>query len=247
MPLGQQLVHLQHGWRGGAGAHSTGSSGPSSPLHLVGSLDGGSGSGGDGGPFRQGSLCEGEDREALDDAAAAGTALAAAGSLDDGWRADPGALFRSGSAGTLIIGGGGNVGGSGGAGIPGGAGSISAPGSATAAPGNAARLIPGGVSIWSYQPADAGKPGGLGLGTSPVARVLFPQGGAASVDSQPPCAGFGGGKGAPQTALPDGLEDPAVQRRSGCTAAQLLPTEGELLMAMAAAEAQEVVTSRKFF
>ncbi len=246
MSLGQQLLQ-QQGWRAAvSGAASLASSGTSSPLHPGGSFD----------AFGAAVAAS----EALDDAAAADTALAAAGSLDDGWRADPGALFRSGSVGTLgsSMGAGGASGGGGGGSrlSSGAAGSMSAPGTAPA--GSAARLIPGGGgNIWSYQQSDVSTTGSLGLGTSPVARVLFPHQQARAGDNHHQAmgvgvaqllvghpgggaAGGGGGYGLSDGGFSDSAAGGSmVWRDAGRPAAQLLPTEGELLMAMAAPEGQD--------
>lgn len=228
LTLSQQVLQNQ-GWRAAASGRSSGSSESSSPMHAVGSLELGEGATTAAAVFAV--AANAEANEALDDAAAAGTALAAAGSLDDNWRVDPGALFRSGSAGAL---------GAGGCGSSGLAGSISAPGSARCASGNVARMIPGSSSsIWSFQPTDGGgvKPVGLGLGTSPVARVLFPQGmgpQAGDVEAGSSMAFVGG---CPPD-LAGSMPASSLPRHSGFATAQLLPTEGELLMAMATAEGQ---------
>ena len=155
--------------------------------------------------------------EALDDAAAAGTALAAAGSLNAHWRGDAGALFRCSSGGVL----GPAIGGLA-CGRP--AGSMSAP--TGVAPGTG---VGNSVSsIWALQPSDfsSSRGGGLGLGTSPVARVLFPQ--ALAMGHRP--VGAGTVHGHVPVAQP--------QWRLG-RAAVHLPTEGELLLAMAAPEGQD--------
>jgi len=220
VPLGQQLLQ-HHGWRAAA---SNTSSGASSPLHPARLLDG-----------VEGGVTA--TSEALDDAAAADTALsAAAGSLDDGWRPDARALFRSGSVGTLGGGVEGECGGEcHGAGTKAAlhcAGSLSAPGSAPD-PTTAARMIPGSSNIWAYSQQSDGSL--VGLGTSPVARVLFPRGRAAG-------AGFsalssdGGGTSGASAAMH--YHHNHSNSRPAATA-QLLPSEGELLMAMAAPEGHD--------